>query len=229
MVHKPLQPGLNSVYNFKDDWRSYANTPGHAMQFQKGKYKGRLLIPANHSAGPPQPQFRDYRAHAYYSDDHGKTFQLSPSFDIEGSNESIATELSNDRILMSVRNQQGDIRNRILAYSSTGGEKWDTAYFEKQLPDPVCQGSLITIGYKKGKAIIASSNAADQKQRNNLRIKISYDEGLSWEKTIVVDRNENFKKDWTAYSDLVLINKRSLGILYEKNNYAEIVFKLIKL
>jgi sialidase-1 len=221
MVHKPLQPGLNSVYNFKDDWRSYANTPGHAMQFQKGKYKGRLLIPANHSAGPPQPQFRDYRAHAYYSDDHGKTFQLSPSFDIEGSNESIATELSNDRILMSVRNQQGDIRNRILAYSSTGGEKWDTAYFEKQLPDPVCQGSLITIGYKKGKAIIASSNAADQKQRNNLRIKISYDEGLSWEKTIVVD--------WTAYSDLVLINKRSLGILYEKNNYAEIVFKLIKL
>lgn len=229
MVHKPLQPGINATYNFKEDWRSYANTPGHAMQFQKGKYKGRMLIPANHSAGPPQKQFRDYRAHAYYSDDHGKTFQLSPSIDIEGSNESIATELANDRMLMSIRNQRGDIRNRILAYSSNGAESWDTTYFDQELIDPVCQGSLLTLGYKKGKAIIASSNAADQRERNNLTIKISNDEGKSWLKSIVVDKNETAKNDWTAYSDLVLINKKTIGILYERNNYAEIVFKLIKL
>lgn len=229
MVHKPLQSGLNAAYNFKEDWRSYANTPGHAMQFQKGKYKGRIVIPANHSAGPPQTQFRDYRAHAFYSDDHGKTFQLSPSIDIEGSNESIATELANDRMLMSIRNQRGDIRNRILAYSSSGGENWDITYFDKDLIDPVCQGSLLTIGYKKGKAIIASSNAADERTRNNLTIKISNDEGKSWLKSIVVDKNETAKNDWTAYSDLVLINKKTIGILYERNNYAEIVFKPIKL
>jgi len=229
MVHKPLQSGLNAAYNFKEDWRSYANTPGHAMQFQKGKYKGRIVIPANHSAGPPQTQFRDYRAHAFYSDDHGKTFHLSPSIDIEGSNESIATELANDRMLMSIRNQRGDIRNRILAYSSSGGENWDITYFDKDLIDPVCQGSLLTIGYKKGKAIIASSNAADERTRNNLTIKISNDEGKSWLKSIVVDKNETAKNDWTAYSDLVLINKKTIGILYERNNYAEIVFKPIKL
>jgi sialidase-1 len=229
MVHKPLQSGLNAAYNFKEDWRSYANTPGHAMQFQKGKYKGRIVIPANHSAGPPQQQFRDYRAHAFYSDDHGKTFQLSPSIDIEGSNESIATELSNNRMLMSIRNQRGNIRNRIIAYSSSGAEHWDTTYFDQQLIDPVCQGSLLTIGYKKGKAIIASSNAADQRERNNLTIKISNDEGKSWSRSILVDKNETAKNDWTAYSDLVLINKKTIGILYERNNYAEIVFKLIKL
>lgn len=229
MVHKPLQSGVNPAYNFKEDWRSYANTPGHAMQFQKGKYKGRIVIPANHSAGPPQPQFRDYRAHAFYSDDHGKTFQLSPSIEIEGSNESIATELSNNRMLMSIRNQRGDIRNRILAYSSSGGEKWDTTYFDQQLIDPVCQGSLLSIGYKRGKAIIASSNAADQRERNNLTIKISNDEGKSWSRSILVDINETAKNDWTAYSDLVLINKKTIGILYERNNYAEIVFKPIKL
>jgi sialidase-1 len=44
-----------------------------------------------------------------------------------------------------------------------------------------------------------------------------------------VDKNETAKNDWTAYSDLVLINKKTIGILYERNNYAEIVFKLIKL
>jgi len=30
--------------------------------------------------------------------------------------------------------------------------------------------------------------------------------------------------DYSAYSDLVLINKNQLGILFEKNNYKEIVF-----
>jgi sialidase-1 len=34
-----------------------------------------------------------------------------------------------------------------------------------------------------------------------------------------------FKGDWAAYSDLVLINKRRIGILYERNNYKEIVFR----
>lgn len=32
-VHKPYQPKTNPAYNFKEDWRHYANTPGHAMQF----------------------------------------------------------------------------------------------------------------------------------------------------------------------------------------------------
>lgn len=30
-------------------WRSYANTPGHAMQFNYGRYKGRIYVAANHS------------------------------------------------------------------------------------------------------------------------------------------------------------------------------------
>src|SRR5690606_24703914 len=61
----------------KPDWRSYANTPGHAMQFSCGKYKGRIYVAANHSAGDPQPHFKDYQAHGFYTDDHGKTFHLS--------------------------------------------------------------------------------------------------------------------------------------------------------
>lgn len=89
-VHKPKQLSTNSAYNFSEDWRSYANTPGHAMQFQKGKYKGRIFIAANHSAGEPQKQAMDYDAHGFYTDDHGKTFQLGTSLNIPGSNESTA-------------------------------------------------------------------------------------------------------------------------------------------
>ena len=53
-VHKPMQPQYNKAYNFSEDWRSYANTPGHAIQFTHGRYKGRIYVAANHSAGEPK-------------------------------------------------------------------------------------------------------------------------------------------------------------------------------
>ena len=39
-VNRINQPGVNPLWNFKEDWRTYANTPGHAMQFESGKYMG---------------------------------------------------------------------------------------------------------------------------------------------------------------------------------------------
>mgnify|MGYP000241414363 FL=1 len=228
-AHRPFQPTANPAYQFKEDWRTYANTPGHAFQFQHGVYKGRIFVAANHTAGDPQAQYRDCNAHGFYSDDHGKTFKLSTNVDIPGSNETMAAELSDGRMMMSIRNQRGDIKQRILAYSSNGGASWDTAYFDAALPDPVCQGSIITLGYKKGKAIIASCNAADEKKRDNLTLRISYDEGKTWKKSIVVDKSADEKKrDWAAYSDLVILDKKTIGVFYERNGYAEIVFKTIR-
>ncbi|MGN6510889.1 MAG: sialidase family protein, partial [Chitinophaga sp.] len=52
MVHRPKQ----APYNFSEDWRCFFNTPGHAMQFTRGKYKGRIYVATNHSAGDPQPK-----------------------------------------------------------------------------------------------------------------------------------------------------------------------------
>ena len=228
-THKPNAPTKNSTYTFKEDWRSYANTPGHALQIQSGKYKGRIFIAANHSEGNPKNKFEDYRAHAYYSDDHGKTFNLSESLKIPGSNEATAAALSNGRLVLNARNQQGDKRYRIIAISNNGGKNWDSTYFDENLPDPVCQGSLLNIGTYKNKEILAFINAADTKNRNNLTLRISKDEGLSWFKSGVIDKTNDTKQitDYTAYSDIVLLNKNTIGILYEKENYSKIVFTLI--
>jgi sialidase-1 len=224
-VHRPRQPEVNSSYNFPEDWRSYANAPGHAMQFTSGRYKGRIFVPANHSAGEPQEQFRDYIAHGFYTDDHGETFHLGKSINIPGSNESTAAQLSDDRLMMNVRNQRGDIRVRIIAISSTGGATWDTAYFDNKLLDPVCQGSILTIGKMKGKNILAFCNAADVKHRDNLTLRISLDDGQTWTRNYVIDKSDSEDaKDHTAYSDMVKLKKRSIGILYERSNYNEIVF-----
>lgn len=34
------------------DWRWYATGPGHAVRLTRGPYRGRLVVPANHSARP---------------------------------------------------------------------------------------------------------------------------------------------------------------------------------
>lgn len=231
-VHRPNYPQANTVYNFKEDWRTYANTPGHAMQFQTGKYKGRIYVAANHSAGGPQKQAEDYDAHGFYTDDHGKTFHLGASLNIPGSNESMAAELSEGRLMINSRNQKGDTRARIVGISSNGGQTWDTSYFDKNLPDPVCQASILTIGKKNGKNILAFCNAADEKLRDNLTLRISFDDGKTWKKSFLLDKNptvyENKNKDYTAYSDIVKLNEKAIGVLYEKENYSQIVFTIVK-
>jgi len=226
-VHRPKQPQISPVYNFSEDWRSFANTPGHAIQFEKGKYKGRIFVSANHSQGYPKKDFTDYVANGYYTDDHGKTFRISDNISIAGSNESMAAELSNNKLMMDSRNQRGDIRARIVSISSDGGATWDTTYFDKTLIDPVNEGSILTVGSKDGKNIIAFCNAADTKNRNNLTLRVSYDDGKTWKRTYKIDGSDTDSKDYTAYSDLVNVSKRKIGVLYERDNYKEIVFTVV--
>ncbi|HNR07227.1 MAG TPA: sialidase family protein [Saprospiraceae bacterium] len=227
-VHRPIKSEVNSEYRFKEDWRSYANTPGHAIQIGSGKYRGRMYIAANHSQGDPKPHFEDYFAHGYYSDDHGKSFVLSESIPIPGSNEATAAELSGDGLLMNIRNQKGDVKARIVARSRDGGSTWDTVYFDANLPDPVNEGALLNLGKTGKRHRLAFSNAADTLHRNRLTLRISRDEGKSWYKNILVDAVSGEQaRDHTAYSDLVKLDRKTVGILYERRGYSQIVFRAV--
>src|SRR5690606_11277796 len=131
-------------------------------------------------------------------------------------------------MIMSIRNQKGDIRQRILAYSSDGGQSWEEVGFDEELPDPVCQGSVLDLGERDGKTILAHSNNANETERDQLTVKISFDGGKNWELTIPIDyAGDESKLPWTAYSDLVKLNDTTLGILYERDDYREIVFKQV--
>jgi len=229
MVHRLNKPDINAEWNFKEDWRTYANTPGHAIQFAEGRYKGRLFIAANHSSGPPKEHFMDYNAHGFFTDDHGKTFILGESVNIPGSNESMAVELSEEKMMMNSRNQSGNIKARIVSISSDGGATWDTSYFDLNLIDPVNQGSILNVGKKNGKAIIAFCNAADSQQRIKLTLRISFNEGKTWDKNFLIHKGDPaINKDHTAYSDLVKMSKRKIAVLYEKDDYNRIVFTVVK-
>ena len=81
------------------------------MQFASGKYKGRIVVAANHSEGNPSGHFEDYFSHTFYTDDHGKTFKLGQTVKFPGSNEATAAELSGDGLMLNARNQKGDIQS----------------------------------------------------------------------------------------------------------------------
>ena len=229
-VHRPFQPGINSAYSFKEDWRSYANTPGHAMQFTNGLYRGRILVAANHSSGNPLKDWGDYASHVFYTDDHGITFRLGQTLQIPGSNEASASEISGNGLILSARNQKGDVKARIVALSANGGETWDSIWTDKFLPDPVCEGSILPVGEENGKFILAFCNPASTKNRDYLTLRISHDEGRTWTTIILVDRSSDPRNsaDYAAYSDIVKISPDEIGVLYERDNYSRIVFKVIK-
>lgn len=219
-VNRINQPDVNPAWNFKEDWRTYANTPGHALQFDQGKYKGRIYVAANHSSGDPKPELRDYQAHGYYTDDHGATFHLSETVPFEGSNESTAAQLTNNSLMMNSRNQTG--KYRIVSLSKDGGETWDTAYVDPNLPDPICEGSLLNIGTKKGKSVLAFCNNDDQNDRDSLTLRISFDGGKTWKTKILIDPKN------TGYSDIVKLSDKKIGVLYEADGYKEIRFVATK-
>jgi sialidase-1 len=223
-AHRPKQPHINPDYNFEEDWRTYANTPGHGFQFIAGPNKGRLYVAANHNGGDPQPGNKDWNAHAYYSDDHGKTFKISDNVLFAGSNESMAAQIGENSVYMTSRNQRLNPKQRIISISHDGGHTWVSSAPDPNLPDPVNQGAVLS--WKKGKGfVLAHLNAADEKDRNHLTLRLSKDGGKTWYyNKLIAKAPAGYKGAYAAYSDMVLINKHKIGILYEKDNYKEIVF-----
>ncbi|TCV09872.1 sialidase-1 [Sphingobacterium alimentarium] len=228
-VHRPKQPQINPAYNFNEDWRTYANTPGHGFQFVSGPNKGRIYIAGNHNAGDPQPQNKDWNAHAYYSDDHGKTFKLSEKVPFASTNESLAAQIGDNSVYMSSRNQSYTPKTRIISISHDGGQTWVSSQPDANLPDPVNQASVLS--WKKGYTfILAHSNAADENKRDNLTLRLSKDQGKTWYFNKVVAKSpEGYKGGaYAAYNDIVLVKKNTIGVLYEKDGYKEIVFVPVK-
>jgi sialidase-1 len=125
--------------------------------------------------------------------------------------------------MLNSRNQHGVVPVRIVSISWDGGQHWDSSYFDTQLPDPVCEGTLLNIGWHRGQAWLAFCNPASRQRRDSLTLRISRDEGRTWGKSIPIGIWGG-PGDHQSYSDLVLLRRRRIGILYERLNYQEIVF-----
>ncbi|MFE5107764.1 exo-alpha-sialidase [Streptomyces sp. NPDC056663] len=218
------------------NWRWYATGPGHALALTRGEHAGRLVVPANHSAAPSAgsgdtgQESKYYGAHAIYSDDSGRSWHLGFVDDAyEGAvnaNESAAAQLPDGRLYFSARNQRGaSPGNRLDAYSDDDGASLARPYaVQPTLSDvPMVQGSVLQLTTEERGALLFSGPSVPS-GRVAMALWSSADGGRSFRKMLTLSSRK------AGYSDLVQLDDRTVGILYETGDngpYEEIAFHRI--
>ncbi|MBN1465948.1 exo-alpha-sialidase [candidate division KSB1 bacterium] len=155
--------------------------------------------------------------HLFGSCDLGNSwFLLEPP--IEPADESKVMELADGRWMINSRVNGSGLR--AVHLSPDGGKKW-ACRAESTLIDPGCNASLIRYtaiadGFAKNRLLF--SNAKSATNRENMTVRISYDEGATWSagKTIYAGAS--------AYSSLTVLQNGDIGLLFEKDDYKENVF-----
>ncbi|GAA4492908.1 hypothetical protein GCM10023191_029510 [Actinoallomurus oryzae] len=204
------------------DWRWYATGPGHATRLTHGPHRGRLVVPANHSVAPPAgsadlgSEAKYYGGHDLYSDDDGRTWHIGYVDDnTDGQvnvNETSATELPDGRVYFNTRDQNGTADgNRADAYSLDGGRTLRRPFQpQPALAGPVVEGSVLQA--RGPKAPLLYSGPADPSKRAVMTLRTSRDGGVTWRSALTLSQLP------AAYSDLVQIDARTVGLLYETGN-----------
>lgn len=196
----------------RSDWTWYATGPGVGIQLQHGPHAGRLVIPCDHRS----PEY-DCGAHVIYSDDHGKTWQLSENAVKPGANECQVVELSDGELLLNARMQEErQTGERGLSRSPDGGQTWSTIDQHSGLGDPRVQASLLKIAAAdaSSKPVLLFSNpfvptSVERGKRRNLTVQGSRDEGKTWPLRYTLHAGPS------AYSCLVDLGGGQAGCLYE--------------
>ena len=190
-------------------WTVLATGPNHGIQLGTG----RLIVPVWLSTGTGGNSHRPSVTTTIYSDDRGKTWKAgeiaAPCTDEWiNPNESVAIELADGRVMLNVRSESRAHR-RLVTISPDGATHWSTPRFDDALLEPICMGGIVR--YHHGdKDLILFSNphnldrekgAAEpgkSRDRKNLSMKISRDEGQTW------DTNKTIERGPSMYSDIAV-------------------------
>jgi len=220
-VSHPYQPTFNPAYTDPMQWTAYATGPGHALQMTQGAHAGRLVVPINHGIFSNKTNY----AAAFYTDDHGASFKLSPDVLLQ-SDETTAAELPGGGVLLNSRDQYDPAKQRILSYDTIGNlnntTNWLTSW-NSYLIDPVCEGSMLNYTTAVGNKVLLFCNPVSPSfQRAMLGLRQSFTNGKTWTQAYVADNGA------AAYSDIVALPNDHIGILYEANNYGTITFISVK-
>ncbi len=175
-----------------------AHQPGITLKY--GEHKGRLLMPGSIS-NPESSNAVEWRPYHYnsamYSDDGGKTWQVSRPFPVLGTAEAALAEVSDGRILYSSREVMSK-GNRFFAWSYDDGATWLSPYRSPYLPDGArgssygCMGGLIRLPVEGYDILLYSNLDTDEGSmprqvggstnsgREKITVWASFDRGETW-------------------------------------------------
>jgi len=175
----------------------YGTGPGNGIQMSTG----RLIIPSYY--------FDSRGSHVIYSDDHGATWQKGANLNLGG--ECQVFEAVNGSLCISCRTTEA---YRYVALSSDGGETWNEPFLDSDLPEIGCMASIIrfsSVVSESRNRILYSSPT--QGSRGHLTVRISYDEGKTWNVSKLIYEGPS------AYSHLIVLSDYTICILFEQGHY----------
>ncbi len=198
----------------KPQWTETIHGPGVGIQMRSG----RIVIPCSRTDSVPWWNF------AIYSDDHGKTWQLSENEIGPGVNESQVVELADGSLMVTMR-ADAVTGYRMGSTSKDGGKTWSAMSEVRELPDTSCQASMLRYSWADqpgGKSRILFSNPV-KTGRSEGTVRLSYDEGKTWPVAKLIF------KDYFGYSCLVAMPDGTIGCLFETEGCSKIVFQSFSL
>lgn len=185
-----------------------SGSPANAIQLQKGKHKGRILVPLFLTEKITDKK-RTWQNAVLYSDNDARTWKLSSSIpiqDTEPGNECLIAETDEGHVLMNSRSQRS--QHRLVSISKNGGSSWSPFKYSQELKNRPCNCGLLKFSYGKNKRMFFSYNNSLKKRANGF-IAMSRDDGKTWpvKKQII--------PGLFGYSQLVKVDQKTLGMIYE--------------
>jgi sialidase-1 len=211
-------------------WKVLATGPGHGIQLTKGNHKGRLVVPVWLSLGTGGHAHRPSVTATIFSDDHGKTWQRgdiavpdTPEFIYP--NETIVVQLADGRVMLNSRSESKRHR-RLVTIGPDGATGWSKPRFDEALLEPICMAGIVRVRDPKNDqpGLIAFSNphnlsrrdgqevAGRTRDRVNVSIKLSYDEGQTW------PVGRTLEEGFSGYSDLAALPEGTILCFYERGS-----------
>lgn len=215
-------------------WVVLAPGPGHGIQLKNG----RLVVPFWLSNGGGKEFGPNHRGHrpsvvvSVYSDDHGKTWKAGeiavPDNDTTViPSETSCVQLADGRVLFNSRNESINYR-RLFTFSKDGATGWSVPVFADAFFEPICFGSMCRHSMKsfqsKNRILFCNPDSrqdpwkaakpstprsAPNRHRTNLTVRMSYDEGITWPVSKVIDPGI------AGYSDLAVTPDGMIHCFYE--------------
>jgi len=198
----------------KPEWSETGHGPGLGIQTRSG----RLVIPCFETK-PVGGKWGTSWSFIIYSDDHGKTWQMSDNEVGPNVNESQVVELTDGSLLLNMRTGQGK-DCRVGATSKDDGKTWSKLFDIPELPDAGCQASLLRYTWPDldgGKSRILYSKGTTPNRRVGT-VRLSYDEAKTWPVAKVVCEG------YFGYSCLTIMPDDTIGCLFETAGCSKIAF-----
>ena len=203
----------------------------HGITLTHKPYTGRLIRPSRYYGGGNDREFwDDHYTNAIFSDDNGKTWQVSEPFPAFGTGEAALVELSTGRLYYNSRRHQStdglNPRRRYTAWSDDGGLTWIGMKLCEALPDGDqnrdygLMAGLVRLPMKD-RDVLLFSNIESPEGRHHGTVWASFDGGVSWPVKRLIDEGS------FAYSSLAVGRKGTpseglIYLLYESGHGAKV-------